>query len=244
MKASEVIDFLFARGIGHVVALHYAHTPGLARELNRHMAELCCDNPRLTGLATVFPGEPGGVEILEEAFGLGLSGVKLHGHVQCFEMEDPAMRRIYEVCSKHAKPLVMHVGREPKLPAYQYARDPHALYSADKVECVLRDHPGLKLCVPHLGVDECDAYQRMIEQYDNLWLDTAMMLAEYLPFDNVPDLNGMRTDRIMYGSDFPSIPYAWDREIKRLLRLGLPEASLERILWKNAMEFFSISRTG
>jgi len=50
----------------------------------------------------------------------------------------------------------------------------------------------------------------------------------------------MRIDRVMYGTDFPNIPYAWDREVKQLLQLGLPERSLERVLGKNAVEFFDI----
>jgi predicted TIM-barrel fold metal-dependent hydrolase len=244
MKAAEVVEFLFSRKIDRVVALSYAHRPGLARDLNKHMAGLCDLDPRITGFATVFPGEPGAREILEEAFALGLSGVKLHGHLQFFEMDSPALHRICEDCSKHGKPLVMHVGREPKLPAYAYERDPHSLYSADKVERILRGYPELKVCVPHLGADEFQAYRRMIEHYDNLWLDTAMVLADYLPFNNVPNLNEMRVDRIMYGSDFPALPYAWDREIKRLLTVGISEESLARILGQNAIEFLSISRSG
>jgi len=241
MKATGVIEFLLSRGIGRVVALHYAHTPGLARDMNKHMATLCGLYPQITGFATVFPGETEAEEILEEAFGLGLAGVKLHAHVQFFDMDGGAMRRIYEVCSKHGKPLTMHAGREPKLPEYNYERDPHSFCSADKVERILKDYPTLKLSVPHLGADEFEAYKRMIEQYDNLWLDTAMMLADYLPINKPPRLDEMRADRIMYGTDFPTIPYAWDREIKRLLTLGMPDESLALILGKNALEFLSIS---
>jgi hypothetical protein len=34
--------------------------------------------------------------------------------------------------------------------------------------------------------------------------------------DNKIDLKNYRLDRIMYVSDFPNIPYAWDRELKWL----------------------------
>jgi hypothetical protein len=50
----------------------------------------------------------------------------------------------------------------------------------------------------------------------------------------------MRVDRIIFGTDFPNLPYAWDREIRRLIELKLPESALERILGKNAMEFYAI----
>lgn len=51
----------------------------------------------------------------------------------------------------------------------------------DKVERVLRDYPHLQLCIPHLGLDEFEAYAALFERYDNLWLDTTMMLADYVP---------------------------------------------------------------
>lgn len=47
-------------------------------------------------------------------------------------------------------------------------------------------------------------------------------------------------DRVMYGSDFPNIPYAWDRELKVLEAAGLSYDRLERITYRNALELFSI----
>jgi hypothetical protein len=56
-----------------------------------------------------------------------------------------------------------------------------------------------------------------------------------------PKLAEMRTDRIMFGTDFPNLPYAWDREIRRLIGLKLSDDTLERILGKNALEFYQIN---
>ncbi len=239
MKASEVIEFLFSKGVSYIVALHYAHKPGVARMLNAYMAEICSRCPRVIGMATVFPGERDAAGILEEGFKQGLSGVKLHAHVQCFEIESEAMQEVYRVCIHNNKPLIMHVGREPKSPAYPC--DPYDICSADRLERVLRTHPDLKVCVPHLGADEFDDYQRMTEAYDNLWLDTTMTLAQYLSDDWSPNLSAFRPDRIMYGSDFPNLPYAWDRELKRLCSMDLQVDSLAMILGKNAAEFYSIT---
>jgi predicted TIM-barrel fold metal-dependent hydrolase len=44
----------------------------------------------------------------------------------------------------------------------------------------------------------------------------------------------------MYGSDFPNIPYAWDRELKWLSASGLPQENLEWILSKSAGKFFGL----
>ena len=239
LTSPEIINFLLARGVNHIVALHYAHKPGVARDLNTYMAKLSRSHPAVTAMATVFPGEKHAAEILEDAFQSGLNGVKLHCHVQCFDMNSRQMNEIYEICIAHQKPLIMHVGREPKSPAYPC--DPYVLCSADKLEKVLRDYPGLNICVPHLGADEFDAYRQMLLKYDNLWLDTTMTLAEYLPMDYFPELTEMRADRIIFGTDFPNLPYAWDREIRRLIELKLSDTVLERILGKNAMEFYSIT---
>jgi predicted TIM-barrel fold metal-dependent hydrolase len=238
MTSLEIIDFLISRGVNHIVALHYAHKPGLARELNDYMAKLSQSHPGVTAMATVFPGEEHAADILEDAFQSGLKGVKLHSHVQCFEMNSRQLNEIYEVCTVHQKPIIMHVGREPKSPAYSC--DPYDLCSSDELERVLRNYPDLKVCVPHLGADEFDAYRRMLVKYDNLWLDTTMTLARYLPMDFFPNLTELRADRIIFGTDFPNLPYAWDREIRALIELNLPDVVLEKLLGKNAMEFYSI----
>jgi predicted TIM-barrel fold metal-dependent hydrolase len=238
LSSEKIIQFLLSRGISRIVALHYAHKPGVSRDLNAYMADLCRSYPQVTAMATVYPGEKDADLILEDAFQNGLGGVKLHCHVQCFDMNDERMNEIYQVCTSHQKPLIMHVGREPKSPAYPC--DPYALCSADKLERVLKDFPKLKICVPHLGADEFDDYRNMLEKYDNLWLDTTMTLADYLPMNYFPKLADWRIDRIIFGTDFPNLPYAWDREIRRLCRLNLPENTLKRILGQNASEFYSI----
>jgi predicted TIM-barrel fold metal-dependent hydrolase len=239
LHAPRALDFLYGRGVKHVVGLCYSHRPGVARMLNEHMAGLCRLYPgRLTGLATVFPGEEGAEKILEEAFGAGLAGVKLHLHVQCFDILSPELAGIYEICEQRKKPLVMHAGREPRSPAYRC--DPHALCGAAKLEQVLAKHPGLRICVPHLGADEFEAFAAMLERFDNLWLDTTMALAGYLPGPAPPALASLRPDRVIYGTDFPNIPYAWDRELGRLAAMGLPSRTLELVLGKNAQQLFSL----
>lgn len=105
LRTVDLVEFLFSRGIDHIVALQYAHQPGMARKLNDYMLDLCRSYPNITGMATVFPGEDHGVNILQDAFDAGLKGVKLHSHVQCFNMNSPAMHDIYSICSQYKRPL-------------------------------------------------------------------------------------------------------------------------------------------
>jgi predicted TIM-barrel fold metal-dependent hydrolase len=148
------------------------------------------------------------------------------------------MDLIYAVCVNRQMPMIIHAGREPKSPSY--ACDPYVLCRWEKVAEILETYPELRLCIPHLGMDEFESYNALAWRYDNLWLDTAVALTDYLPLNNPVPLASMRRDRIMYGSDFPNIPYAWDRELKWLCRADLDRDFLERILWKNAAGFFNI----
>jgi predicted TIM-barrel fold metal-dependent hydrolase len=239
MRSADLLQYLFSRGISHVVALQYAHKPGMARELNEYMVGLCRRFPgKLTGMATIFPGEPDARAILKEAFAMGLDGVKLHIHVQCVDMQSEAVDQVCAVCEQEGKPLVVHAGQEPKSPAYHC--DPYHLCRADKTERLLECFPDLKICVPHLGMGEFDAYRRMIETHDTLWLDTTMAISDYFPMDAEIRLAEMRTDRIMYGTDFPNIPYAWDRELKKLREHPLAPEALANILGGNAEVFFNL----
>jgi len=240
LSAPEVIGFLRARGVRRIVGLCYAHRPGMARELNRYMAELARD-PAVTGLGTVLPGEPDAVAIVEEAFALGLRGVKLHCHVQCFAPDAPEVAPIFALCAERGLPAVVHAGREPRSPALRC--DPDALCSVDRIAAVLAEHPRLRLCVPHLGCADYRAYTGLLERHDNLWVDTAMILADYLPDDGsapeaVRHLLAVRPDRVMYGTDFPIIPYAWDRELRRLAAAELAPDALARLLAGNAERFY------
>ncbi len=183
--------------------------------------------------------EPEAGAVLKEAFAMGLSGVKLHTHVQCFDMQSDAMDQVCEICSQAEKPMVVHAGQEPKSPAYKC--DPYLLCSADKTERLLKRNSGLKICVPHLGMGEYAAYRRLIETYDTLWLDTTMAITDFFPSDEDVHLTDMRTDRIMYGTDFPNIPYAWDRELKKLMEHPLAPEALANILGGNAVAFFNLN---
>ena len=240
ISTSEVFQFLLSRGVSHIVALQYAHKPGIAGDLNQYMIDMCRQYPhRVTGMATVFPGEKRTGAILKEAFDSGLGGLKLHAHVQCFNINSDGAYLAFDVCQSKNKPVIVHIGKEPKSAAYRC--DPHEICGVDKLERVLIDFPNLKICVPHLGFSETREYKELIEKYDTLWLDTTMALTDYFHIEKRIALEDYRIERIMYGSDFPNIPYAWDRELKWLRDSSLADDVLEGILYKNAVEFFDIN---
>ncbi|MEW6488188.1 MAG: hypothetical protein AB1578_09785 [Thermodesulfobacteriota bacterium] len=61
-------------------------------------------------------------------------------------------------------------------------------------------------------------------------------MPEALPADPAPG----SADRVFYGSDFCNLPYAWDRELRQVRALGLSDARLEKLLFRNAGDFFGL----
>jgi hypothetical protein len=50
----------------------------------------------------------------------------------------------------------------------------------------------------------------------------------------------MRPERILYGTDFPNLPYAWDREIRLLRNYKLSDATLARLLGETARDLYGL----
>lgn len=236
LHAEDVVTFLRARGVRRFTGLHYAHKPDVARLLNRFASDLGRVHPELVPLATVYPGEPDAAAILDEAFGpLGLRGVKLHCHVQRMGADDPRLDVVYAKAEDAGLPVVIHAGRQPASPAY--GLDTRALCAASQVGRVLERHPRLTLVVPHLGIDELEEYAALLDVHEHLWLDTTMAIGAYFPIEVPRAIFPGRARRLLYGTDFPNIPYAWDRELKVLLGT-VPEADRAAILWDNAQRLW------
>lgn len=253
LHAEPLLETLRRRGLRGCVLLHYAHKPGIARGMNAFVAQLVDDAEGFAvGTGTVCPGEPNSVDIVDEAFSLGLQGIKLHCHVQGMPIDDERLFPVYELCQARGKPAVVHAGREPWSDALPV--DPYEVCAVDRTERVLTQFPHLTLVVPHLGADEFDAYRRLLHRYDHLYLDTTMMAADYFDvFDGVEGSGTSSTsklstppwlpfvcarpDRMLYGSDAPNLPYAWDRELRALAQ-HLPDTHLEAILGGNAQQLW------
>lgn len=227
--ADEVLVELDRLGTDRIIALVFAHKPGTARFLNRYLGDLCRAAPQVTGVGTVLPGEPDAPAIVREAIARhGLRGIKLHCHVQKVAIDDPRTLEVLEVCQELGVPAVVHAGREPSSAAYGV--DTRALCSAERTAAVLRRLPNLRLVVPHVGADEYPQYFELLAQHEHLYLDTAMACAEY--FALRPDWAAVQrwSGRILYGTDFPIVPYDADRELRLLARRIEDDAALEAIL--------------
>ena len=236
LHSDGVLDFLESRGVTKVVALHYSHKPGMAAALNEYVLAIAKRRPIAIPTATVLPGEPGDREILRRALGDGCRGIKIHCHVQKLAVDDPRMNVPFEEAARADVPLVIHCGREPSSDAYGI--DARELCGVDATARMLERHPETTVVVPHIGSDEFAEYEALLDRYPRLWLDTTMTLGGYFP--KGPDLGilARRSSRLLYGTDFPNLPYAWDRELKVLAGFGLAKDALTAIASGNAEKLF------
>ncbi|MFB0507686.1 MAG: amidohydrolase family protein [Thermodesulfobacteriota bacterium] len=235
--AEDLIRILFDNGVSGVVLLTYAHRTGISYHLNEFTANLVKHFPNTVGLATLHPQDENPREIIRLGLmDLGLRGIKLHCHVQKTAPDDPLLFPIYEAVLEFDGVLNIHAGREPAIDAY--GLDVRTITGAERVEKVLQSYPELKMIVPHLGFDEADRFYSLLDHYHNLYLDTTMMMGHF--FHVSVDRNRLiqYADRILYGSDYPHIPYGMETEVRAILDLHLGEEATRKILFENATKLF------
>jgi predicted TIM-barrel fold metal-dependent hydrolase len=216
-------------GVERFVFFSYAHKPGMARDLNAWLAETA---RRLGGfglpLATVHPDDAAYLDDVRLALDAGCIGIKLHEDVQVLAVDDARLDPVYRELASRGAFLLVHVGPIP------WAYPP--LEGAARVERVLLRHPDLDVVVAHLGAPDTNRYFALMERHPRLHLDTTMAFAANSPVSATFDAGPLveHADRVLYGTDFPNIPYPYESERHGLERLDLPQAALQAILHGNA----------
>ncbi len=227
--ADEIIDRLEAMGVTHAVALPYAHKPGMSVELNAWLGDLARRRPMVIPGATAHPRDADIRGILKRAAEVhGARIVKQHCHVLGIAPDDPAMFPIYEACISLGLPLVLHAGNGPRLTGYNSSTD--GVSGAAHTVPVLDRYPELRLIVPHLGCMEEEIFFGLLERFPNLYLDTTMVMVASIPELQIGDRSALARfpGRILYGTDFPNIPYEPGTERLAIEALGLdPEVFVE-----------------
>jgi hypothetical protein len=135
-------------------------------------------------------------------------------------------------------PVVIHAGSAPR---------PGEHTGPEPVAELLRRHPGLVLVVAHLEMSEYHAFADLAEAYDGVHLDTTMAATDFterfaplLPADYPPRLAALRA-KVVLGSDFPNIPYAYAHQLQALDRLGLGDDWMRAVLWENGARLMGVT---
>jgi predicted TIM-barrel fold metal-dependent hydrolase len=238
-EPAAVTDALYARGVRRFCFFSYAHTPGMARDLNRWLADQVVRLPGTIALGTLHPDDPDLDAVAAEATGgLGLRGFKFHHSVQRFHVDDERLFGVYERAQEAGHVFVLHVGTMPYRDAFT---------GVERFAGLMARFPRLRVCVAHMGAFQSAEFLALLALYPHLYVDTTMAMTPlatpYVGADPaaVSDAELQRwQDRVLFGSDFPLIPYDYDEERRWAWARGLDEPTRQKIFHDNALRFFGL----
>lgn len=234
---AERLAVLAQAGVRHHTALAYAHRPGMLRYLNEHTLGLAADVPAVIPTFTIYP-EPGVGAETARCLAAGGRCVKVHLQVGGFDAVDPLLDDAWRQLADAGTPIVLHAG------AVADGSGNERWCGPEPVRRLLARFPGLRLVIAHMGAPDEDAFVEMAERHPGLWLDTAMIFTDppYLgptPLHLVDRLRALG-DRIVFGSDFPTIPHPFAAQVSGLAALGLGDDWLRDVLWHNGRRLFDL----
>jgi uncharacterized protein len=211
-------------GVTTFAPLVYPHRPGMARWLTEWITDFADATPAAVRTATLFP-DPDVVDYLGAAVAAGARIVKVHVQVGAFDPRDPVLRPAWGLLADAGVPAVVHCGNGP-------LRGAHT--GLDVFDEVLAEHPRLRAVLAHAGMPDFDVALDLLARHPHCLLDTTMVGTPYaeafapLPPDWSARLADV-ADRVVFGSDFPNIPYPYAEQVRAVAswaaaddRLGEP----------------------
>lgn len=225
------LSHLRGMGVRRFTSLVYAHKPGMAEWLNQWSRQFAADVPDCIPTATFYP-EPDAERYVAEALDWARI-FKLHLQVGEFDPRDPLLDEVWGLLAEAGVPVVTHCGSAPL---------PGRFTGPGPIGEVLRRFPGLQVIVAHLGADEFEQFLDLVEQRPGTWLDTTMGLTDFMqalrpfPSSRMPQLRELASQgKVLFGSDFPNIPYPFAHQVEVLADNGL---DLGEVLWHAPRRLF------
>jgi uncharacterized protein len=237
MPAEDRLAALARIGVRHHTALAYPHRPGMLRFLNEHTLALAEAVPAVIPTFTIYP-EPGVAAETARCLAAGGRAVKVHLQVGGFDATDPLLDDAWAQLQDGGTPVILHAG------AVADGSGNEQWCGPEPVRRLLRRFGDLRLVVAHLGAPDYDAFVELAEEHRGIWLDTAMVFTDP-PYLGPAPLHLARRlaalgDRVVFGSDFPTIPHAFAAQVSGLADLGLGGNWLRDVLWHNGLRLFCL----
>lgn len=234
-QADERLAHLRAMGILRFTSLTYAHKPGMAAWLNDWSLDFAAAVPDCIPSATFFP-EPEAAGYVEAVLGRGAQVFKLHLQVGDFDPREPVLDDVWGLLADTGVPVVVHCGSAPL---------PGRFTGLEPISEVARRFPQVRLIIAHLGAAEYSQFLDLTRTRAHTWLDTTMGLTGFMqelqpfPSELLPELRAAAADgQVIFGSDFPNIPYPFAHQVEVLLDHGL---DMPEILWGAPARLFGIT---
>jgi uncharacterized protein len=217
-------------GVRTFAPLVYPHKPGMARWLTEWVTAFASATPDAVPTATLYP-EPDVAEYLGAAVTAGARIVKVHVQVGAFDPRDPLLRPAWGLLADAGVPVVVHCGHGPI---------PGAHTGLDVFGAVLAEHPRLRVVLAHAGMPDFADALDLAHRFDGVYLDTTMVGTAFsqrfapLPADWPSRLVEV-AERVVFGSDFPNIPYPYVEQVRAVTEWAAADPRLGTAFLRSAL---------
>ncbi len=228
----ERLAHLRSMGVRRFTSLVYAHKPGMAEWLSRWSLEFAAMVPECIPTATFYP-EPGAATYVAESLEAGARLFKVHVQVGDFDPRDRLLEPVWGQLAEAGVPALVHCGSAPLAGRFT---------GPEPIGEVLTRFARLPVIVAHLGAGEFGEFLNLTRDRPLTWLDTTMGLTDFMqamtpyPVRRLAELRELSAQgRVLFGSDFPNIPYPYAHQVQVLADAGL---DLRQVLWDAPQALF------
>ncbi|AYJ47782.1 amidohydrolase family protein [Rhodococcus sp. P1Y] len=223
-------------GVRGFTSMIYPHKPSMAAWLNSWGADFASRTPDCLHTATFYP-EESAAEYVADAISAGTRIFKSHIQVGSYSPNDALLEPVWGAIEDASIPVVIHCGSGP-------TPGPHT--GPGPIGELLGRFPRLPLIIAHMGMPEYSEFLDLAERYEHVRLDTTMAFTDFSearwPFPSsemsrLRDLQG----RILFGSDFPNIPYTYAEALEAVARLDLGDDWVRDVCYSNGAELFTLA---
>jgi predicted TIM-barrel fold metal-dependent hydrolase len=233
-----VVDEFAAAGVeACLVALDLETTVGAPPCTNEYVHGMWQRHPeriiQCWGTLDPFRGEVATQQAIKAVKELGFIGFHFHPIMQHFAVNDRRFYPLFETIDDLGAAVMIDVGTTGMgagMPGGHGARIRHAHPSA--IDDLAADFPDLKILMAHPGWPWVDETTAVALHKGNVYWEMSGWAPKYLPEALKRDIRGRLQDKVMFGSDYPSMPY--DRIMREWDEIGYADPIKEKLFHGNA----------
>ena len=160
-------------------------------------------------------------------------GFHFHPIMGHFAVNDRRLYPLFEAIDELKAPVMIDVGTTGMgagMPGGMGAKIRHAHPSA--IDELAADFPGLTILAAHPGWPWVEEMTAVALHKGNVCWELSGWAPKYFPQQLKTDIRGRLKDKVMFGSDYPSLPY--ERIFREWKELGYADDIYERVFHGNA----------
>lgn len=214
-------------GVSKYLVFSTATKAEQVESINRFIISECEKHSEMIGLGTMFIGFENYQDELVFLKNNSINGIKLHPDFQKFRIDDEKLYPVYDYMEKNNMLMLTHSGD------YRYS-----FSNPEKIANIAKKFPKMNIIAAHFG--GWSEWDKAIEYLNlpNVYFDTSSTFGfggeEYAK----KMIKKYDTTHFFFGTDFPM----WDhkKELDRFMALGLPDKTVEDILYNNFASFYGL----